>query len=46
VSYGAETRTVTKEDEQAVRVFERKMFRRIYGAIYENGKGKVGRIEN
>jgi hypothetical protein len=26
--------------------FERKIFRRIYGAEYEMGNGKVGRIEN
>jgi len=26
--------------------FERKIFRRIYGAKYENGEWKVGRIEN
>jgi hypothetical protein len=29
---------VTKKDEQAVLVFERKIFRRIYGAKYENGE--------
>jgi hypothetical protein len=40
VSYGAETWTVTKKDEQAVLVFERKIFRRIYGAKYENGEWK------
>jgi hypothetical protein len=31
---------VTKKVEQAVLVFERKVFRRIYGAKYENGKLK------
>jgi hypothetical protein len=38
--------TMTKKDEQALLVFERKIFRRIYGAKYENGEWKVGRIEN
>jgi hypothetical protein len=40
VSYGAEAWTVTKKDEQAVLVFERKIFRRIYGPKYENGEWK------
>jgi len=46
VSYGAEARTLTKKEEQPVLIFERKIFRRIYGLEYENGNGKVGRIEN
>jgi hypothetical protein len=36
----------TKKDEQALLVFERKIFRTIYGPKYETGNGKVGRIEN
>jgi len=40
VVYGAETWTMTKKDEQAVIVFERKIFRRIYGPKYEDGKWK------
>ena len=40
VSYGAETWTVTKKDEQALLAFERKIFRRIYGPKYENGEWK------
>jgi hypothetical protein len=42
VSYGAEAWTVTKKDEQAVLVFERKIFRRIYGPEYENWEWKSG----
>jgi tyrosine-protein phosphatase YwqE len=40
VSYGAEAGTVTKKDEQALIVFARKIFRRIYGPKYENGMEK------
>jgi len=31
---------VTKKEEQAVLIFERKILRRIYGAKYENGEWK------
>jgi hypothetical protein len=41
VSYGAETWTMTKKEEQALLVFERKIFRRIYGPKYENGEWKI-----
>jgi hypothetical protein len=40
VTYGAETWTMTKKEEQALLIFERKIFRRIYGSKYENGKWK------
>jgi len=40
VTYGAEACTLTKKEEQAVLISERKMFRRIYGAKYENGEWK------
>ena len=46
VSCGAETWTLTKKEEQDLLIFERKIFRRIYGPKYENGEWKVGRIEN
>ena len=40
VSCGAETWTMTKQDEQALLVFGRKIFRRIYGPKYTNGEWK------
>jgi hypothetical protein len=46
VPYGAEARTLTKKEEQVLLIFERNIFRRIYGPKYEKGNGKVGRIEN
>jgi hypothetical protein len=47
VTYGLETWMMTKKEEQDVLIFERKTFRRIYGAKYEDGEWKkVGRIVN
>jgi len=40
VSCGAEAWTLTNKEEQAVLIFERKIFRRIYGTKYENGDWK------
>ena len=40
MSYGAEVWTLMKKEEQAVLIFERKIFRRIYGPKYENGEWK------
>ena len=45
VSCGAEVWALMKEEEQVVLIFGRKVFRRIYGAKYENGEWKR-RIEN
>ena len=40
MSYGAEAWTLTKKEEQALLIFERKIFRRIYDPKYENGEWK------
>ena len=40
MSCGAEAWTLTKKEEQALLVFERKIFRRIYGHKCENGEWK------
>jgi len=40
VSYGAEAWMLTKKEEQALVIFERKIFRRICGPKYENGEWK------
>jgi len=40
VSYGAETWTLTKKEEQALLISETKIFRRICGPKYENGEWK------
>jgi hypothetical protein len=41
MSYGAETWKMTRKEEQAVLVFETKIFRRMYGPKYENGEWKI-----
>jgi hypothetical protein len=41
VTYGAETWTMTKKKEQPLLIFERKIFRGIYGPKYEDGEWKI-----
>jgi hypothetical protein len=40
VTYGAETWAMTKKEEQALLIFERKIFRGICGAKSEDGEWK------
>ena len=40
MSYGPEAWTLAKKEEQALLIFERKIFRRMYVPKYENGKWK------
>ena len=40
MSYGAEAWTLTKKEEQALLIFERKIIRIIYGPKYEKGEWK------
>ena len=40
MSYGAEAWTLTEKEEEALLIFEMKIFRRIYGPKYENGEWK------
>ena len=40
MTYGAEAWTLTKKEEQAVLIFESKIFRSICGPKYENGEWK------
>ena len=40
MSYGAEAWTLTKKEEQALLIFERKIFRRICSPKYENREWK------
>jgi len=40
VSYGAEAWTLRKKEEQALLIFERKIFKRMYCPKYENGEWK------
>jgi hypothetical protein len=41
VTYGAETWTMTKKEEKALLIFERKIFRRMYGPKYKDGEWKI-----
>jgi hypothetical protein len=46
VTYGGETWTMTKKEEQAVLIFEKKYLEEYMVLNMKMGNGKVGRIEN
>ena len=46
VLYGAEVWTLTEKEEQAVLIFERKIFRRMCGTKYGNGEWKSRTNQN
>jgi hypothetical protein len=41
VAYGAKTWMMTKKEKQAMLIFEKKIFRRIYGTKYKDGEWKI-----
>jgi len=38
LTYASETCTLTKRDRKQLKIFERKVYRRILGPVYENKK--------
>jgi len=38
LTYASETQTLTKRDRRQLNIFERKMYRRILGPVYDNEK--------
>jgi hypothetical protein len=40
LTYASETGTLTKRDGKQLNIFERKVYRRILGPVYDNGKEK------
>lgn len=43
VMYGSETWTMTVPEEQLLRRWERKILRKIFGAVFESGKWRIRR---
>jgi hypothetical protein len=41
VTYGGETWTLISSDENALRIFERKLLRKIYEPVLENGEFRI-----
>jgi hypothetical protein len=40
-TYGSETRTLTKSDENSLRIFERKILRKVYGPLQEGDTWRI-----
>jgi hypothetical protein len=38
LTYASETSTLTKRERKQLNIFERKVYRRILGPVYDNGK--------
>jgi hypothetical protein len=41
VTYGSETRCPTANDERSLRTWERKVLRKIYAPVYDNGIWRI-----
>jgi len=41
ICYGAETWILSKTDSNRLKIFERKVARQIYGAVYEDGRWRI-----
>jgi hypothetical protein len=41
LTYGSETWTLSKNSENALSTFERKILRRIYGPVQDNGQWRI-----
>jgi hypothetical protein len=41
LTYGSETWTLSKNSENALSTFERKLLRRIYGPVQDNGQWRI-----
>ena len=46
LTYASETWTLTKRDRKQLNIFERKVYRRILGPVYNNEKGNWGILTN
>ena len=46
VTYGSETWTLTKSDENSLRIFERKILRKIYGPVQGGILGELDIMKN
>ena len=46
LTYALETSTLTKTDRKQLNIFERKVYRRILGPVYDNEKGNLRILTN